>query len=65
MGLDEWSMDAASVAKQKFALSRLHAVECRALLERAIDSDTAAEVRGQAKDFYETKFGAEEQRQPG
>ncbi|WP_141336139.1 phosphoenolpyruvate--protein phosphotransferase [Paenibacillus sp. tmac-D7] len=65
MGLDEWSMDAASVAKQKFALSRLHAEECRALLERAIDSDTAAEVRGQAKDFYETKFGAEEQRQPG
>lgn len=41
MELDEWSMDSASVARQKFALSSLTAGESWKLLTQVLDMDTA------------------------
>ncbi|SDO23411.1 phosphotransferase system, enzyme I, PtsI [Paenibacillus sp. yr247] len=53
MGLDEWSMDGASVAKQKFTLSSLTMPVSQALLVRVLNMDTAEEVRSAAKALIE------------
>jgi phosphotransferase system enzyme I (PtsI) len=49
MELDEWSMDANSVARQKFTLSSLTKSESMPLLERVLDMDTPEEVRSAIK----------------
>jgi phosphotransferase system enzyme I (PtsI) len=51
MRLDEWSMDAASVTKQKFTLSSLTVGESQVLLEKVLDMDSAEDVRSALKDF--------------
>lgn len=58
MGLDEWSMDAASLVKQKHALARLSLAECKELLAEIIDMDTADEVRSRMAAFREEKSKA-------
>ncbi|RJG24286.1 phosphoenolpyruvate--protein phosphotransferase [Paenibacillus thiaminolyticus] len=45
LGLDEWSMEAASIATVKRALSRLDSRDCRALAERLLQLGTTEEVR--------------------
>jgi phosphotransferase system enzyme I (PtsI) len=45
MGLDEWSMDASSLARQKFTLTSLTADRSQTLLEKVLDMDTAEEIR--------------------
>ncbi|PZE21148.1 phosphoenolpyruvate--protein phosphotransferase [Paenibacillus xerothermodurans] len=55
MGLDEWSMDAPSVARQKFRLSTLTVGESKLLLEKALDLDTAAEVRAAVKHWNQSQ----------
>ncbi|WP_159887401.1 phosphoenolpyruvate--protein phosphotransferase [Paenibacillus puerhi] len=51
MELDEWSMDAASVPKQKYTLSRLTAAASEELLQRVLDMDTTQEVRQAVQAF--------------
>jgi phosphotransferase system enzyme I (PtsI) len=53
MGLDEWSMDASSVTKQKFTLSSLTVGESQVLLKNVLDMDSAEDVRSALKDFYQ------------
>ncbi|WP_374020853.1 phosphoenolpyruvate--protein phosphotransferase [Paenibacillus thiaminolyticus] len=45
LGLDEWSMEASSIATVKQALSRLDSRDCRALAERLLQLGTTEEVR--------------------
>ncbi|MFL1676878.1 phosphoenolpyruvate--protein phosphotransferase [Paenibacillus dendritiformis] len=45
LGLDEWSMEAASIATVKRALSRLDSRDCRALAGRLLQLGTTEEVR--------------------
>ncbi|SFF27952.1 phosphotransferase system, enzyme I, PtsI [Paenibacillus algorifonticola] len=56
MELDEWSMDAASVTKQKFTLSRLNVQDSAKLLGDVLDLDTAEEIRQQVKAFHAARF---------
>jgi phosphotransferase system enzyme I (PtsI) len=50
-GLDEWSMEAASLNKVKAALSRLDAAECEQLAEELIVCTTAQEAREKLERF--------------
>jgi phosphotransferase system enzyme I (PtsI) len=52
MGLDEWSMDATSLAKQKYRLISLTRSESRLLLSKVLDMDTAEEVRLAVGNFH-------------
>jgi phosphotransferase system enzyme I (PtsI) len=52
MGLDEWSMDAASLAKQKYRLTSLTRSESRLLLSKVLDMDTAEEARSAVGNFH-------------
>ncbi|UUZ97633.1 phosphoenolpyruvate--protein phosphotransferase [Paenibacillus sp. P25] len=56
MGLDEWSMDSASAARQKFTLASITVEEGKKLLAEVRDLDTAEEVRAVLKKFHESKF---------
>ena len=45
LGLDEWSMDAGSMKKVKYAVSKLSKAECEKLVPAVMQAGTAADVR--------------------
>ncbi|MGB8955541.1 MAG: phosphoenolpyruvate--protein phosphotransferase [Tumebacillaceae bacterium] len=45
LGLDEWSMDAGSMKKVKYAVSKLSKADCEQLVPAVLQAGTAADVR--------------------
>lgn len=54
LGLDEWSMEAASIATVKRALSRLDSRDCRALTGRLLQLGTTEEVRQALRGYVDS-----------
>ncbi|PWK06651.1 phosphoenolpyruvate--protein phosphotransferase [Tumebacillus permanentifrigoris] len=53
LGLDEWSMDAGSIAKIKHAVHGLHRADCVALAQRLLTLGTAPEIRTELQTYLQ------------